>query len=163
MSEIRRQTGLLEQGHTVLQETRGFDEDRAETYSLRSKEDAPDYRYMPDPNLPPLLLDDVRLLRSRLRASAHISTSKQAYVARVRAALPELPDATRARLLALGLARRDADVLMDVDAGREVGYDGVPGGGAVAYFDAVAPARDPRAVVNWCVAAPTGSRLSPTD
>lgn len=41
------------------QETRGFNEDSAETYALRSKEDAPDYRYMPDPNLPPLLLDKV--------------------------------------------------------------------------------------------------------
>lgn len=42
-----------------MQETRGFDEQKAETYLLRSKEDAPDYRYMPDPNLPPLLLDEV--------------------------------------------------------------------------------------------------------
>lgn len=71
----------------------------------------------------------------------------------MRAALPELPVATRARLLALGLARRDADVLMEVDAGREVGHDGLPGGGAIAYFDAVAPGRDPRVVVNWCVPA----------
>ena len=58
--EIRRQISLLENGEAVAQETRGFDEDTAETYSLRSKEDAPDYRYMPDPNLPPLLLNDVR-------------------------------------------------------------------------------------------------------
>jgi Asp-tRNA(Asn)/Glu-tRNA(Gln) amidotransferase B subunit len=57
--EISRQIGLLEKGEVVLQETRGFDEDTAETYSLRSKEDAPDYRYMPDPNLPPLLLSAV--------------------------------------------------------------------------------------------------------
>ncbi|KAH9948793.1 Glutamyl-tRNA amidotransferase B subunit [Amylocystis lapponica] len=127
MSEVRRHISLLEQGAPVPQETRGFDEDRAETYSLRSKEDAPDYRYMPDPNLPPLLLDDT-------------------YIARMRASVPELPAATRARLLALGLARRDADVLMDVDAGRAVGHDGA---GAVAYFDAVAAGRDPRLVVNW--------------
>lgn len=58
-SEVLRQIQVLESGAKVAQETRGFDEDRAETYSLRSKEDAPDYRYMPDPNLPPLLLKDV--------------------------------------------------------------------------------------------------------
>lgn len=58
-SEVFRQVALLEAGGTVAQETRGFDEDAAETFSLRSKEDAPDYRYMPDPNLPPVLLDPV--------------------------------------------------------------------------------------------------------
>lgn len=58
--EVFRQIELLEKGLPVPQETRGFDEAKAETFSLRSKEDAPDYRYMPDPNLPPLLLDQVR-------------------------------------------------------------------------------------------------------
>ena len=60
-SEVFRQIALLESGKAVPQETRGFDEDKAETYTLRSKEDAPDYRYMPDPNLPPLLIEAVRL------------------------------------------------------------------------------------------------------
>lgn len=59
-SEVHRQIDLLASGGSVAQETLGFDEDKAETYSLRSKEDAPDYRYMPDPNLPPLLIDEVR-------------------------------------------------------------------------------------------------------
>ena len=63
-SEAHRQIELLESGGSVMQETRGFDEDKAETYSLRSKEDALDYRYMPDPNLPPLLIDEVRPLRA---------------------------------------------------------------------------------------------------
>jgi aspartyl-tRNA(Asn)/glutamyl-tRNA(Gln) amidotransferase subunit B len=58
-SEVLRQTALLESGNVVKQETRGFDEQRAQTFKLRSKEDAPDYRYMPDPNLPPLLLTKV--------------------------------------------------------------------------------------------------------
>jgi aspartyl-tRNA(Asn)/glutamyl-tRNA(Gln) amidotransferase subunit B len=58
-SEAFRHIKLLTFGQEVKQETRGFDEDRAETYSLRSKEDAPDYRYMPDPNIPPLLLTEV--------------------------------------------------------------------------------------------------------
>jgi len=129
-SEVRRQIELLEKGLPVAQETRGFNEDKAETYSLRSKEDAPDYRYMPDPNLPPLLLDE-------------------AYVTHIRTNMPELPDATRARLQDIGLSRRDTDVLMDVDSGREVGFDGELGQGAVAYFDQVSVGRDPKAVVNW--------------
>ncbi len=54
-----RHIQIISGGGTVSQETRGFDEHKAETYLLRSKEDAPDYRYMPDPNLPPLILDDV--------------------------------------------------------------------------------------------------------
>lgn len=61
-SEVFRHIELLGQGQRVPQETRGFDEQKAETFALRSKEDAPDYRYMPDPNLPPLLLDEVGLL-----------------------------------------------------------------------------------------------------
>lgn len=65
--------------------------------------------------------------------------------------MPELPDATRARLITLGLSERDATVLMSVDAGREVGYDGVLGSGAVAYFDAVAFGHDPKIAANWCV------------
>ncbi|KZT05563.1 Glutamyl-tRNA amidotransferase B subunit [Laetiporus sulphureus 93-53] len=129
-SEVRRQIDLLESGQSVAQETRGFNEDRAETYLLRSKEDAPDYRYMPDPNLPPLLIDE-------------------AYITQIRDKMPELPDATRARLQDIGLSRRDTDVLMDVDSGREVGLDGELGKGAVAYFDQVAQGRDPKVVVNW--------------
>ncbi|TFY67655.1 hypothetical protein EVJ58_g1500 [Rhodofomes roseus] len=129
-SEVRRQIALLENGGSVLQETRGFNEDKAETYSSRSKEDAPDYRYMPDPNLPPLLIGET-------------------YVSQIRETMPELPDATRARLLGLGLSRRDADVLMDVDSGREVKDDGVLAPGPVAYFDEVSRGRDPKVVVNW--------------
>jgi Asp-tRNA(Asn)/Glu-tRNA(Gln) amidotransferase B subunit len=64
-AEVQRQIELLEGGGRVSQETRGFDEFRAQTYPLRSKEDAPDYRYMPDPNLPPLLLTEVRLVLSQ--------------------------------------------------------------------------------------------------
>jgi len=62
VSEVFRHIELLTSGQEVRQETRGFDEDKAETYSLRSKEDAPDYRYMPDPNIPPLLLTEVTIL-----------------------------------------------------------------------------------------------------
>ena len=64
--------------------------------------------------------------------------------------MPELPDATRERLLAQGLSAQDTNVLMTADAGREVGMDGTFGqGGVVAYFDAVSEGRDPKVVVNW--------------
>ena len=73
----------------------------------------------------------------------------QTYISAIRERMPELPDATRARLLAQGLSQRDVEVLMDVDSGREVGFDGELGRGAVAYFDEVSRGRDPKAVVNW--------------
>jgi aspartyl-tRNA(Asn)/glutamyl-tRNA(Gln) amidotransferase subunit B len=76
--EARRQIELIEDGGTVVQETRLYDPDRGETRSMRSKEDAQDYRYFPDPDLPPLAIDE-------------------AWIARVRADLPELPDAKKAR------------------------------------------------------------------
>lgn len=63
--------------------------------------------------------------------------------------MPELPEATRARLQMLGLSQRDADVLMAIDSGREVGHDGKLGQGAVSYFDTVAQGREPKVVVNW--------------
>ncbi|KAI9063334.1 Glutamyl-tRNA amidotransferase B subunit [Trametes sanguinea] len=128
--EAFRQIALLDRGVSITQETRGFDEEKAETYSLRSKEDAPDYRYMPDPNIPPLLLE-------------------KGYIDDIRHNMPELPDATRARLLGRGLSERDVEVLMLVDSGREVGYDGQLGHGAVAYFDEVSQGRNPKEVVNW--------------
>jgi hypothetical protein len=65
--------------------------------------------------------------------------------------MPDLPGATRSRLDASGLSKRDIDVLMSVDAGREVGFDGELGTGAVSYFDAVAAGRDPKHAANWWV------------
>ncbi len=76
--EIRRQVELIEGGGTVVQETRLYDPDRHETRAMRSKEDAEDYRYFPDPDLPPLSIDD-------------------AWIERVKSELPELPAAMRAR------------------------------------------------------------------
>ena len=63
--------------------------------------------------------------------------------------MPPLPAATRARLLDLGLPERDVDVLMTIDADIDVGYDGEPRRGAVAYFDEASQGRSPKAVVNW--------------
>jgi len=63
--------------------------------------------------------------------------------------MPELPETTRRRLTRMGLTEQEAEVLMAVDAGREVGFDGEPGKGAVAYFDRLAQGRDARTAVNW--------------
>jgi aspartyl-tRNA(Asn)/glutamyl-tRNA(Gln) amidotransferase subunit B len=92
--EARRQIGILEDGGTIEQETRLFDADKGETRSMRSKEEAHDYRYFPDPDLLPLEFS-------------------QSYVDALKAELPELPDAKRARFAALfGLSAEDADVLV---------------------------------------------------
>jgi aspartyl-tRNA(Asn)/glutamyl-tRNA(Gln) amidotransferase subunit B len=91
--EVRRQIELIEDGGRVVQETRLYDPDRDETRSMRSKEDAHDYRYFPDPDLPPLVVEPVLLER-------------------VRAALPELPAAMRERFeRELGLGAYDAVTL----------------------------------------------------
>ena len=91
--EANRQVDVLEGGGKIVQETRLFDPDTNSTRSMRSKEDAHDYRYFPDPDLLPLVLDD-------------------AFLAECRASLPELPDAKRARYVeALGLSAYNAAVL----------------------------------------------------
>jgi len=90
--EAKRQIEVLESGGTIVQETRLFDPDRGETRSMRSKEDAHDYRYFPDPDLLPLELDD-------------------AFLDDCRASLPELPDAKRARYIAAGVTPYNAGVL----------------------------------------------------
>ena len=92
--ESKRQVEIWEAGGSVDQETRLFDPARGETRSLRSKEDAHDYRYFPDPDLLPLVLDEN-------------------WVAELKRGLPELPDAKRARFVAeYGLSVYDAGVLV---------------------------------------------------
>ena len=90
--EAQRQVDLIESGGVVVQETRLFDPNKMETRSMRSKEDAHDYRYFPDPDLLPVELDD-------------------AFLEECRASLPELPDAKRARYEAMGLTAYNAAVL----------------------------------------------------
>lgn len=116
--EALRQIDVIESGGKIVQETRLFDPDKGETRSMRSKEDAHDYRYFPDPDLLPLELDD-------------------AFLDECRASLPELPDAKRARYLALGITPYNAGVLTaEVESAR--------------YFDALldAGAKGP-AAANW--------------
>jgi len=123
--EIKRQAAALDAGETLTQDTRGWNEDRGTTYVMRSKEDSHDYRYFPEPDLPPLRVD-------------------AAWLAAIRAALPELPAARRARYeSALGLSAYDAGVI-------------VAEGAAMALFEdarAAAPDADPKALANWVTGA----------
>ncbi|HEC59516.1 hypothetical protein LCGC14_0575450 [marine sediment metagenome] len=91
--EIERQIELIEDGGTVVQETRLYDADKNETRSMRSKEEANDYRYFPDPDLLPVVLDPE-------------------VIEQIRASLPELPNAKRDRFInEMNLSRYDASVL----------------------------------------------------
>jgi aspartyl-tRNA(Asn)/glutamyl-tRNA(Gln) amidotransferase subunit B len=120
--EARRQIALVEDGGTVEQETRLFDPARGETRSLRSKEEAHDYRYFPDPDLLPLEFD-------------------QAFVDALAAELPELPDAKRARFIAdHGLSAYDASILVAERETANFFEEAVNHGGAK---------RDAKAVANW--------------
>ena len=116
--EVRRQVELIEDGGTVVQETRLYDPDRRETRSMRSKEDAQDYRYFPDPDLPPLAIDD-------------------AWIARVKSEMPELPEAMQARFVRdYALSAQDAIALT---ASRDI----------ASYFEAAARNAEPKMVANW--------------
>ncbi|WP_226633983.1 Asp-tRNA(Asn)/Glu-tRNA(Gln) amidotransferase subunit GatB [Brevundimonas poindexterae] len=96
--EARRQIEILEDGGSITQETRLFDPVKGETRSMRSKEEAHDYRYFPDPDLLPLEIE-------------------QAWIDSIKASLPELPDAKRKRLMAdYGLSQYDAIVLISEQA-----------------------------------------------
>ncbi|MCX7645435.1 MAG: Asp-tRNA(Asn)/Glu-tRNA(Gln) amidotransferase subunit GatB [Rhodobacteraceae bacterium] len=118
--EARRQIAILEEGGEVVQETRLYDPDRGETRSMRSKEEAHDYRYFPDPDLLPLELD-------------------QAWVDAIAAALPELPDARKARYVTqFGITEYDAGVLT-AEAEN------------AAFFEEVARGRDGKQAANWVI------------
>ncbi len=91
--EIERQAAALDAGEPLVMETRGWDDGRQVTYRMRAKETSDDYRYFPDPDLPPLRVD-------------------AAWIDGVRATLPELPAARRARYVGRGLAAYDAAVIV---------------------------------------------------
>lgn len=94
--EINRQIELLEAGEQIEQETRGWNDAKQATFSQRSKENAHDYRYFPDPDLPPVELDD-------------------AQIEAVRGEMPVMPDEWRKRLSALGLDRQAMETLLETD------------------------------------------------
>jgi len=116
--EARRQIEIIEEGGTIAQQTRLFDAGRGITRPMRSKEEAHDYRYFPDPDLLPLALD-------------------HDWVEQLRAGLPELPDAKKARFISdYGLSADDAGVLV---AEKETAL----------FFERVAAGRDAKAAANW--------------
>ncbi len=117
--EVRRQIAVIEDGGRIVQETRLYDPDRDETRSMRSKEEAHDYRYFPDPDLLPLVVP-------------------AEWIERVRAALPELPEAKRDRYVRdWGLTAYDAATLTQ---SREM----------AGYFEAVVAAGvEPKLAANW--------------
>jgi aspartyl-tRNA(Asn)/glutamyl-tRNA(Gln) amidotransferase subunit B len=118
--EVKRQAALLDRGERVVQETRLWDASRGVTQSMRSKEQAHDYKYFPEPDLPPLVVDE-------------------AFLAKVRASQPELPEDRFARYTSEGLSPQDAGVLV---ADRET----------AAYFDAVVAAGAPaKKAANWVI------------
>jgi aspartyl-tRNA(Asn)/glutamyl-tRNA(Gln) amidotransferase subunit B len=91
--EIERQIEIVESGNRVMQETRLYNANEGRTYSMRSKEQAHDYRYFPEPDLPPLIVPD-------------------AWKSEIAARMPELPEARRARMIAeYGIAEQDAHTL----------------------------------------------------
>ncbi len=118
--EARRQIAILEDGGTIDQETRLFDSVKGETRPMRSKEEAHDYRYFPDPDLLPLEFD-------------------QAFVDKLAAELPELPDEIKIRFVnEMGLSVYDASILVMEKA-------------IADYFEIVAKGRDGKLAANWVI------------
>jgi aspartyl-tRNA(Asn)/glutamyl-tRNA(Gln) amidotransferase subunit B len=119
VSEAARQVELIESGGTVVMATRGWDAEQGSTRAMRSKEEAHDYRYFPEPDLVPLVLDE-------------------AWISAVRAGLPELPEAKRKRLVdSYGLPPYDAQVLTE----------NAPL--AAYFEDVVKAGATPKAASNW--------------
>ena len=117
--EIQRQINILESGRKVAQETRGWNEARGETFPQRSKEVEQEYRYFPEPDLVPLRISE-------------------AWIDDIRATMPELPDAARARFIAdYGLPEYDADILTQTRAS------------AMFFEEAARVSGDPKSVSNW--------------
>jgi aspartyl-tRNA(Asn)/glutamyl-tRNA(Gln) amidotransferase subunit B len=119
--EIERQAAALDSGEAVVQETRGWSEERGSTYRMRVKETSDDYRYFPEPDLPPLHLDP-------------------AWLAELRDALPELPGARRTRYRdEIGLSVYDAGVLVADPEATELFESTLAAGAGL----------EPKAVANW--------------
>jgi len=117
--EVERQIELLRRGEQVTQETRGWNDAKGRTYAQRSKEEAHDYRYFPEPDLVPM----------------HLTRD---WVESIRAQMPELPDAARERFeRTYGLSRQDADMLTQDRATADF------------FESAAVACGDPKAVANW--------------
>lgn len=120
--EMHRQIELIESGQKVVQQTRLYNPDRGVTFAMRDKEDSHDYRYFPEPDLPPLVVDE-------------------GWLERIRASLPELPAAKRARFVSeLGLTTADAAVLSSEQA-------------VANYFEEAITtfSKNPKLLANWVI------------
>lgn len=95
--EISRQIELLEKGQKIVQETRGWDDAKQKTFSQRNKENADDYRYMPDPDIPPIVIE-------------------KDYIAKIKKEMPVMPDEWRRRLSGLGVDQKTIELMIDVQA-----------------------------------------------
>jgi aspartyl-tRNA(Asn)/glutamyl-tRNA(Gln) amidotransferase subunit B len=117
--ETVRQAAMLDRGERIAQETRGWVEERAMTVSQRSKEEAHDYRYFPEPDLPPLFIE-------------------RAWLAQLKDRLPELPDARRARYMhSFSLGAYDAELLVTDSVASQL------------FEDTVRVGADPKKAANW--------------
>jgi aspartyl-tRNA(Asn)/glutamyl-tRNA(Gln) amidotransferase subunit B len=137
--EVRRQVLLRESGGAIEQETRGWNEGGQKTYLLRTKEGSADYRYLADPDLPPMRLTG-------------------AFAARLRAAMRELPDVRRARYLALGVRPAEADLIV-ADVRQARSFDAL-----LAAAGDAGPA--PRTLATWLtgeVAGALAAEAAPPD
>jgi aspartyl-tRNA(Asn)/glutamyl-tRNA(Gln) amidotransferase subunit B len=124
--EIRRQSRIIEDGGSIRQDTLGWDEGGQKTYLMRTKEGEADYRYFPDPDLPPINID-------------------VGWLERIRAQTPELPDAKEARYVALSV-RADSAALLAYDVDLSGFFDKA----LVSYSE------NPQALANWLVSDVTG-------
>jgi aspartyl-tRNA(Asn)/glutamyl-tRNA(Gln) amidotransferase subunit B len=119
--EIERQIELLEKGGHVVQETRGWDDAKQKTFSQRTKEDAHDYRYFPDPDLPPIVIEDKDIKAAK-------------------AAMPALPTEIREKLDGLGLDVSSVETLVEeIPAGRFI----------LELLDSGANSEDVKRIANW--------------
>jgi aspartyl-tRNA(Asn)/glutamyl-tRNA(Gln) amidotransferase subunit B len=164
-SEVARQIAELEAGRPVVQATRGYDAVTGQTFFLRGKEDAPDYRYMPDPELGHIVVSEVRshfplLLSGRSLTSLlsflhRLPSRRQARLSALREALPELPDEAFDRLqVQYDLSPRDAGILVALgermdDDGAEGGASHSQAGAGVSFFEEVAKGREGKVAANW--------------
>jgi len=133
--ETTRHTKLLEKGETPPQETRGWDEDKGITFMQRTKENAADYRYFPDPDIPPIVLS-------------------RKFINTLEKSLPELPDVKHARFMkTFGVSSYDADLLTDTRARADFFEACVRAGKDVT----------PKALANWIINKKVDVKMKPED
>lgn len=123
--EVDRQIEQLEKGQPIVQETRGWDDAKQKTFSQRSKEEAHDYRYMPEPDVPPIELTEAMIMP-------------------VRESMPVLPNEWRQRLEKLGMDQSQTDTLLEAEADAEIDYLPI-------IESALSDPDKAKAVANWMV------------